>query len=286
MQLLLPLFIRWNVNPAYLTLGTFELRYYGLTWAVGLALSGVIFYWMMKREGYGPKMFDSIFWYGILATVIGSRLGHCLFYDRAFYLSNPIEILKIHDGGMASHGAAIGLLVGLWLWSRKYKMPYMWSLDRIGVAVAVAGALVRFGNLMNSEIYGVETSRPWGFIFERVGETVPKHPTQLYEAFSYLILFGILFWLYDKKDLARRRPGVMFGIFLIFLFGVRFLIEFIKNPQEAFEEEMLLNMGQLLSIPFVIAGIVILWRALCKPLLTPALIQKKPVKKAPASKKR
>lgn len=134
-------------------------------------------------------------------------------------------------------------------------MPYIWSLDRISIAVAISGVAVRLGNLMNSEIYGTVTSLPWGFIFVRDGETLPKHPTQIYEALCYLVLFIILWWMYYKKDTARRRPGLMFGFFLIVLFGTRFLIEFIKNPQEDFEVNMLLNMGQLLSIPFILTGI-------------------------------
>ncbi len=270
MDTFLPLFVTWNADPTFISIGSFDIRYYGLTWAVGLAISAYLFNFMMRREGYSPKMFDSIFWYGVLSTVIGSRLGHCLFYAPGYYLTHPIEMLYIRDGGMASHGAAVGLLIGLWLFSRKYKMPYIWSLDRIGIAVAIAGALVRLGNLMNSEIYGVETSLPWGFIFVRNGEILPKHPTQLYEALSYLILFVILWWMYYRKDLARRRPGVMFGFFLIVLFGVRFLIEFVKNPQEAFEENMLLNMGQLLSIPFILVGVAILWWAWRKPVQHPA----------------
>ncbi len=290
MKALLPLFVTWDVDPNLFTLGSFEVRYYGLLWVIGLGISALLFNYMMKREGYSIKMFDSIFYYGIFATIIGARLGHCLFYDPGYYLTHPIEILNIRQGGLASHGAALGLLVGLWLWSRKWHMPYMWSLDRISIAVAIAGALVRVGNLMNSEIYGHVTDLPWGFIFVREGETLPKHPTQIYEALCYLALFFVLWWMYRYKDTARRRPGVMFGLFLIVLFGVRILIEFVKNPQEDFEVGMLLNMGQLLSIPFVIAGIVILWQALRKRALTPAPIgemaPQKTVQKPVAKKKK
>ena len=210
----------------------------------------------------------------MISTVLGSRLGHCLFYDPGYYLTHPVEILDIRQGGMASHGAAVGLLIGLWLFSRKNKLPYIWSLDRISIVVAISGVAVRLGNLMNSEIYGTVTSLPWGFIFVRDGETLPKHPTQIYEALCYLVLFVILLWMYYKKDLARRRPGVMFGFFLIILFGTRFLIEFIKNPQVDFEQHMVLNMGQLLSIPFIVAGVVILWRALKQAPLTPSPLKK------------
>lgn len=275
MNALLPLFIRWDVHPTLFTFGPVEIRYYGLMWALALGISAVIFSRLIRREGYSEKMFDSIFWYGVLSTVIGARLGHCLFYDPGYYLTHPIEILYIHQGGLASHGAAVGLLIGLWLFSRKNKMPYIWSLDRIAIAVCIAGALVRFGNLLNSEIYGTVTSLPWGFIFVRAGETEPMHPTQLYEALAYLVLFGILCWMYFRKNLAIRRPGVMFGFFLIGLFGARFLIEFIKNPQVEFEQSMTLDMGQWLSVPFIVLGIVILYRALKKPpVAIPAKKQK------------
>lgn len=274
MESILPLVVTWDVNPALFHLGSFEIRYYGVLWAVALGISAYIFHHIMIREGLSDKTFDSVFWFGVISTVLGSRLGHCLFYDPGYYLTHPVEILDIRQGGMASHGAAVGLLIGLWLFSRKNKLPYIWSLDRISIVVAISGVAVRLGNLMNSEIYGTVTSLPWGFIFVRDGETLPKHPTQIYEALCYLVLFVILLWMYYKKDLARRRPGVMFGFFLIILFGTRFLIEFIKNPQVDFEQNMVLNMGQLLSIPFIVAGVVILWRALKQAPLTPSPLKK------------
>lgn len=255
----------WDIDPAIFRIGSIEVRYYGLAWAFALGISAYMFHNFIKREGYSEKMFDSIFWFGVISAVIGARLGHCLFYDFEYYSQHPLEILDLRQGGLASHGTAIGLLIGLWLFSKKNKMPYIWSLDRIGIAVALGGAAVRIGNLMNSEIYGTETDLPWGFIFVRAGETVPMHPTQIYEALVYLAIFGILSWMYYKRDLAVRRPGVMFGFFLIALFGSRIVIEIIKNPQVAFEESMALDMGQILSIPFVIVGIVILWRAMRKP---------------------
>lgn len=266
----LPLFV-WDVHPTLFTIGPVEVRYYGLMWALGFIISAYIISNIMKREGYPEKTFDSFFWYALLSTVIGSRLGHCLFYAPGYYLTHPIEILYIHQGGMASHGAAVGLLVGLWLFSRKNKIPYIWSLDRIGILVAISGALVRIGNFMNSEIFGRPTSLPWGveFVLSNEWNTLykglPCHPTQLYEALAYLIIFVVFLWLYYRKNLAQRRPGAMFGIFLIALFGIRFLIEFIKNPQEDFEVGMILNMGQLLSMPFIVAGCVLLYRAYRAP---------------------
>ena len=266
----LPLFV-WDVHPTLFTIGPVEVRYYGLMWALGFIISAYIISNIMKREGYPEKTFDSFFWYALLSTVIGSRLGHCLFYAPGYYLTHPIEILYIHQGGMASHGAAVGLLVGLWLFSRKNKIPYIWSLDRIGILVAISGALVRIGNFINSEIFGRPTTLPWGMEFvlsdewNKLYKGLPCHPTQLYEALAYLIIFVVFLWLYYRKNLAQRRPGAMFGIFLIALFGIRFLIEFIKNPQEDFEVGMILNMGQLLSIPFIVAGCVLLYRAYRAP---------------------
>ncbi len=271
------LFVTWNVDPVFFSVGSFEIRYYGLLWALTFGVGMILFINMIKREGYQEKMFDSIFWFGTLSTIIGARLGHCLFYEPGYYLSHPIEILNLRQGGLASHGAAIGLLIGLWLFSRKNKMPYIWSLDRITLPVSIGGAFVRFGNLLNSEIYGTVTTLPWGFNFVRdaawylpVAEggsgSMPAHPTQIYEALAYIAIFVLLMWMYYKKDLARKRPGLIFGVFLILLFTARFFIEFIKNPQEDFEVGMSLYMGQILSIPFILAGIVILiWALRHKP---------------------
>ncbi|MDR2885428.1 MAG: prolipoprotein diacylglyceryl transferase [Rikenellaceae bacterium] len=271
----------WNFNPVFFSIGSFEIRWYGVMWALGFAVSMWLFIDFVRREGYPPKVFDSIFWFATLSTIIGARLGHCLFYEPAYFLEHPWQILNLRQGGLASHGAAVGLLLGLWLFSRKNKMPYIWSLDRIMIAVAIAGALVRIGNLLNSEIYGFETARPWGFIFARAGETVPKHPTQIYEALCYLVTFGLLLWLYYKKDVARRRPGLLFGLGIFMIFATRFGIEFIKNPQEAFEQGMALNMGQLLSLPFIVAGAWFVIRALMRPALTPPPLRPwvEPVKK-------
>ena len=261
--------VMWDFDPVFFRIGSVEIRYYGVMWAVAFAISMWLFIRFVKREGYPDKIFDSIFWFGTLSTIIGARLGHCLFYETDYYLSNPIQILNIRQGGLASHGAAIGLLIGLWLFSRKNKMPYLWSLDRIMVAVAISGAIVRLGNLFNSEIYGVETSAPWGFVFLRAGETVPKHPTQIYEAICYLITFLILLWLYFGRDLARKRPGFMFGLGVFLIFISRFFIEYIKNPQEEFELSMSLLMGQWLSIPFILLGIVMMIWSLRRPALQP-----------------
>ncbi len=266
------LVVIWDFDPVMFTLGSLEIRYYGLMWALALLLGGWFFGNFCKREHLNPELADSIFVYGALATVIGARLGHCLFYEPGYYLSQPWTIItEIRNGGMASHGAAIGLLIGLWLFSRKNKMPYIWSLDRIMIPVGIGGAIVRLGNLFNSEIIGCVTDVPWAFKFVRLFpgvaiENIPaQHPTQLYEALCYIATFALLAYLYYAKDLGRRRPGLLFGIGLQGIFLTRFCIEFIKLEQEAFEKGMLLDMGQILSIPFILLGIYIIYRALSKP---------------------
>ena len=254
-----PLYITWNFNPVMVAIGSFEIRWYGLMWALAFGVGLWFFDRFIKREGLSSKLLDSIFWFGALATIIGARLGHCLFYEPSYYLAHPWEMLNLREGGLASHGAAIGMLLGLWMFSRRNKMPYLWSLDRIMIPVTIGGAFVRLGNLFNSEIYGTPTSMPWGFVFVRAHETVPKHPTQIYEALCYVIGFAILLWLYYKKDMGRRRPGLLFGVGLVIIFVARLIIETIKNPQVSFEQGMTLNMGQWLSLPFIVAGGVMIW---------------------------
>jgi phosphatidylglycerol:prolipoprotein diacylglycerol transferase len=256
--------INWDMNPEIFRIGNFAVRWYGLLFASGFFFGYLIFLKFFKKEGLNVELLDKLTIYMALGTVLGARLGHCLFYEPGYYLSNPVEILKIWQGGLASHGAAIGILLSLWLFSRKFKKPFIWIIDRIVVVVALAGALIRLGNLMNSEIYGIETSLPWGFVFIRNLEMVPKHPTQIYEALTYLLIFVLLRWLYYKND-AKPRKGMLFSLFLILVFGMRFLIEFIKEDQVSFESGMSLNMGQWLSIPLVILGIVILWVYRRKP---------------------
>ena len=286
--------IYWDFDPVMLRLGeNFDIRYYGLMWALAIGLAAVMFDRFVKREGLPEKVSESIFYFGTLATIIGSRVGHCLFYEPDKYLAEPLRILTdIRDGGMASHGAAIGLLIGLWLFSRRNKLPYLWSLDRIMIAVAIGGAMVRLGNLLNSEIIGAPTDAPWGFIFARlypagtpVEAMVARHPAQIYEALCYVVTFVVLMWLYYKRDMARRRPGLMFGVGLIGIFLTRFLIEFVKENQEAFEQSMTLNMGQWLSVPFIVMAVALIWYSLSRPEVKPVAVKSAPATPAPATKK-
>lgn len=267
--MILPMTVVWDFDPVLFSIGTFDIRYYGLMWALAI-LGGMLFFdRVCKREGLPQQVSESIFFYGILATILGARLGHCLFYEPDYFLTHPWAIVTgFRNGGMASHGAAIGLLIGLWLFSRKNRLPYVWSLDRIMIPVAIGGAIVRLGNLFNSEIVGCATDVSWGFKFVRLYRGIPveqipvQHPTQIYEALCYVAVFVVLAILYYGRDMGRRHPGVMFGVGLIGIFLTRFLIEFVKMDQESFEQNMFFNMGQLLSIPFILLGIWSIWRGM------------------------
>ena len=255
-------FIHWNVNPEIFQLGPFSVRWYGLLFASGFLIGYYIGEKMLRSENVPQKWIDSVFFYIIIATIVGARLGHVFFYGWDYYSQNPSEIIKVWHGGLSSHGGTLGILVAIIIYSKVVtKRSMLWILDRIVVPTALVAAFIRLGNLMNSEIYGVQTSLPWGFIFERNGETVAKHPTQLYEALSYIITFIVLTYMYWKTR-AKNKEGLIFGLFFMFIFGARFFIEFIKEDQEAFEAGMALNMGQWLSIPFVLGGLFLAIRAL------------------------
>ena len=258
------LVIPWDVNPEIFRIGSFAIRWYGLLFASSFLFGYIIMNRIFKNENLGEAVLDRLTIYMALGTILGARIGHCLFYEPSYYLQHPFEILMIWHGGLASHGAAIGILLSLWIFSRKEKKDYFWILDRIVIVVALSGFFIRMGNLMNSEIYGIQTSMPWGFIFERNAETVAKHPTQIYEALCYLSGFVLLMVMYWKTK-AKDKPGMLLGVFFIIVFLSRFFIEFIKEDQEAFEAGMFLNMGQILSIPFVVVGLWLLIRAIIKP---------------------
>lgn len=267
-------YITWTADPAIFTIGSREIRWYGLAFAVGFLIGYKIVEKMWKQEGLPPAWIDSLLIYTMIGTVVGARLGHVLFYAPDYYLAHPVEILKIWEGGLASHGGTLGIIIAIYFYSKRVSHKSMlWTFDKLVVPTGLVAAMIRLGNLMNHEIYGHATDQPWGFRFienlpawRRGAEpifTAPSHPTQLYEALCYLATFALCMWLYFKKD-AWKKEGFIFGIFLICVFGSRFLIEFVKNNQEAFEADMALNMGQWLSIPFVLAGCWFVWRAQVK----------------------
>ncbi len=356
-------FIVWNLDPDLLNLGGIRVRYYGLLFAAAFALGYYLILNFSKREKFPESWVDSLLVYMVVGTVIGARLGHCLFYEPAHYLANPLEILMVWKGGLASHGGAIGNLVAIWLFSRKIsKRQYFWTTDRIVIVTALAAFFIRMGNFANSEIYGDPTQSTYGIVYAHdtdfarrlesstmkpfykdvnyvkqkstntilespwypinivvdlksvpdektasaigvfLGESlkaqknsddefsnifihentvaniskyesgyrltysgfgVPKHPTHLYEAFSYLAIFLLLLWLYYKKE-ATTKSGLLTGLFFILVFSARFIIEFIKQNQVSFEDGMVLNMGQWLSIPFILGGMIVLIRSIKK----------------------
>lgn len=255
--------IIWDVSPTLFKLGPFEIRWYGLLFAMAFLFGFSIITRMFKLENIPDDWADKLLIYMMLAVVLGARFGHVFFYDWDYYSQNLGEIIKIWHGGLASHGGAIGIVIALILFSKFVsKRTPLWVFDRIMVVVALGAFLIRLGNFMNSEIFGFQTDVAWGVEFVRAKAYYPlvaRHPTQLYEAFSYFIVFLALVYIYEKTE-YKNKPGFMFGIFLIFAFAARFLIEFLKENQEAFEDSMVLNMGQILSIPFFLAGLYFVFR--------------------------
>ena len=281
------LFIHWHVNPVIFEIGNgLALRWYSVLFLAGFIVGWYLFKWFLTREKISLDIMDPLLFTLLIATIVGARLGHCLFYQPDYYFGSWqgfLEIFQPWKGGLASHGGAIGLLLAMWWFSahygKKYDFDFLWIMDRLCITVAFAACLIRVGNLFNSEIYGDVTSLPWGVIFDLRGETEPKHPTQIYEAISYLLLGLALVWIYAKR-LDKVYRGFFFGLFLVGCFGMRFLIEFIKEPQVGFEEGMVLDMGQILSIPFFVAGVVLLILSYVWKIPAQAVHQE-PVKKKP-----
>ncbi|MBE6299482.1 MAG: prolipoprotein diacylglyceryl transferase [Bacteroidales bacterium] len=259
----------WNADPAIFSLGPLEIRWYGLLFAIGFLVGYYIEAKIFKNDKAPDDWCDKLFVYVIVATIIGARLGHCFFYDWDYYTSNPIEIFKIWEGGLASHGGTIAIIIAVLIYAKKVThRNALWVFDRLVIPIALVASMIRFGNLMNHEIYGTQTTMPWGFNFitnisEWQNGAAPQysptsHPTQIYEALSYFALFVTLMFMYWKRGAGDKR-GLLFGVFFLWVFGSRFAIEFLKLPQEMFEIELMervgMNMGQILSIPFIIIGI-------------------------------
>lgn len=271
--------IDWTMSPEIIP-GYKTPNLYGILFVTGLVLGYFVVKRMFKKEGIKDDVLDKLVMYMVIGTIVGARLGHVLFYGPYYdeiidgrlvegYFSHPLDIFKVWQGGLASHGAAIAILIGLYLFSRyTVKKPFLWILDRISAPVAIGGVFIRLGNLVNHEIVGHPTDVPWAFKFQNYWNTsikafdaTPRHPAQLYESICYLIAFGILMFLFWRRD-AWKKPGFVFGTFLILIFGARLIVEFFKVGQTARDEILFLNTGQLLSIPFIIVGIVLILRSI------------------------
>lgn len=254
--------ITWDVSPEIFSLGPITIRWYGLLFAASFLVGFQIMTKIFKDENKSQDDLNDLLWYMLIGTVVGARLGHCLFYNPEYYLSNPLEILMTWKGGLASHGAAIGIAYAMYLYSKKKKgQTFLWIMDRVVITVALAGFFIRTGNLMNSEIIGRVTDVPWAFKFVNAyvsDPMLPRHPAQLYEALAYLSIFIILFTIY-KKSYKTIKEGKLLGSFLVLIFASRFIIEFFKEHQSSFEQGMTLNMGQLLSIPLVLWGLYLIF---------------------------
>ncbi|WP_027326513.1 prolipoprotein diacylglyceryl transferase [Bacteroides pyogenes] len=264
---LMLLSIHWNPNPEFVNLFGISIRYYGLLWAVGIFLAYIVVHYQFRDKKIGEKKFEPLFFYCFFGILIGARLGHCIFYDPGYHLTSgrgilemllPVKLLPgggwkfIGYQGLASHGGTLGLIIALWLYCRKTKLHYVDVLDMIAVATPITACCIRLANLMNSEIIGKPTDVPWAFVFERI-DMQPRHPAQLYEALAYLALFFVMIYLYRRHSKELHR-GFFFGLCLATIFTFRFFIEFVKENQVSFEDQMTFNMGQWLSIPFIIIG--------------------------------
>lgn len=259
------LYFNWNINPEIFNVFGISIRYYGLLFATGLFLCGAIIQWVFKREKIVLENFDKLIVYGVIGIFAGARLGHCLFYEPGYYFQHPLEIIlpiqSTEDGGykftgfqgLASHGGTLGLIIALILYARKTKMSLLKTIDIIAIAAPLGACFIRLANLMNSEIIGIPTTVSWAFIFERE-DNLPRHPAQLYEAIAYALIFALLFVLY-KRNRVKLQTGILFGLCIALIFIARFFIEFVKERQVAFEQQMKLDMGQMLSIPFIVIGI-------------------------------
>ena len=265
------LFITWNPDIVALDLGFFAIRWYSLCWAIGLVSVYLLMHKLYQQQKISEEQFEPMFMYCFLGILIGARLGHCLFYEPGYYLSHPLEmILPMRNvpgqgwkftgyEGLASHGGTLGLMIALWLYAKHVKLRFIHVLDNVAIVTPICACAIRLGNLMNSEIIGKVTDVPWAFIFEKV-DMLPRHPGQLYEAICYAIFFGI-HWFFYRRYPQKVGTGFFFGLCLFLIFTSRIFIEYTKENQEAFEDGMLFNMGQLLSVPFVVLGLYCIYKS-------------------------
>lgn len=264
------LYIHWNPDPALFHLGGFTLRWYSVLWMIAILTGSQVVYHLYKQKGLPLDTFQTLFTYSFIGIFAGARLGHCLFYDPQYFLSHPLEIiLPVHFlpqggwvftgyAGLASHGGTLGLILALVLFCRKTKIHFLDILDMMGVVAPVAAGFIRLANLMNSEIIGMPSDVPWAFIFERV-DMQPRHPAQLYEALAYFLFFLVMIVIFRKKK-ENVRKGFYFGLCITLIFTFRFFVEFLKERQVDFENALPIDMGQILSIPFIVVGLYFVFR--------------------------
>ncbi|NIX94374.1 prolipoprotein diacylglyceryl transferase [Pseudomonas fulva] len=249
----------WSVDPILLKVGPVSVHWYGVLFGMAFLVGFSLMRSVFRKEGKPERYLDPLWFYMGIGTVVGARLGHVLFYDPAYYLSHPLQIVAVWNGGLASHGGAIGIALALYLFSRRHpETPYVWLLDRMAIPAVLGGCFIRIGNFFNSEIAGLPSNLPWAVIFQRIDE-LPRHPTQLYEALCYFLIFWLLYATYQRRYPALPQ-GMLSGLFLVLVFVARFFLEFTKMPQASFEGSMPLSVGQLLSIPTIVVGLILLWR--------------------------
>jgi len=251
-------YLVWDVDPTIFHFGPLQLRWYGLLFVGSFFIGLALLQWIYRREGKNPEILENFLLYVIAGAVIGARLMHCFAYEPDYYLSHPLEILYVWKGGLASHGGMLGVIVALYLFAKRYGEDFVWLLSRTAIPGMISAAFVRIGNFFNSEILGLPTEKPWAVIFARV-DHLPRHPVQLYEASAYLVILGILLWVYRRAafDFATK---ILPGMFLALLFGARFLLEYTKTEQADYTTGIALTVGQMLSLPFVLLGLAwILW---------------------------
>lgn len=262
-------FIKWNVNPEIFRIGGFAFRYYSAMFAIAILLGYAVVKKMYQKEGLELQLLNPLLIYIVIGTLVGARLGQVFFYEFGYFKHHLLEIIfpfRISNKGfewtgyqgLASHGGAIGIVIALALYCKKYKQDFLRVMDKLVVAVALASFCIRIGNLFNSEIIGKPTDVSWAFVFERI-DLLPRHPSQLYEALAYLFTFFILWSLYRSK-VVHLKKGFLFGLFLVLVFSTRFFVEFTKENQETFERTLPINMGQILSLPFIIIGFYFIFR--------------------------
>lgn len=251
-------FFTWNADPVIYSIGFLKIRWYSLMFIVGFVGSYQIIRKMYQRAGYSEAQASSLLTWVIVGTIVGARLGHCLFYNPSYYFSNPLEIFQVWKGGLASHGGFTGVMVAVLLYCRRYQIGFLWLVDRVAIGALLIAALIRIGNFFNSEIIGTPSQVPWAVVFERI-DSIPRHPAQLYESLTYFAIFLLLGGLYRYTKICSY-PGRLWGTALAVSFSARFLLEFFKENQVNFEQDLFINMGQILSVPFVSLGLLLMLR--------------------------